>query len=99
MVKILTTLLEFLGPMTKPEVVYSANSKELKDAKQELGSLLASSTPHIPQTSGIAENCVRKVKEATSCLLDQSGLSHAFWCDAMRCFCFLKNITTIGAVL
>ena len=80
---------QFFCPGVTPEVVYSDNSEELKYAKKALGMLFpATSTPHIPQTNSIAENCVRKVKEGTACSLTQSGLTHQFWCDAMDCFCF-----------
>lgn len=87
----------FLGPGVKPKLIYSDNSGELSKAAVQLGCPHDTCTPHVPQTNGIAENCVRQVKEGTSCLLLQSGLSRKFWDDAMRCCCFSRAITDILA--
>ena len=67
--------LMFLGPDTKPKAYYSDNAAEIKAAVVALGVPPSTCTPHIPQTNGIAENCVRKVSEGTACLLLQSGFS------------------------
>ena len=40
----------------------------------------------------MAERAVRKVKEGTACTLVQSGFDEAWWGEAMKCFCFLKNV-------
>ena len=50
-------------------------------------------TPHRPQTNGIAERAVRRVKEGTRCALVQSGLSMQWWREAMACYCFIFNVT------
>ena len=65
----------FLGPGVEPKHVYTDNSKEFKLALQELNFIHDTSTPHRPQTNGIAERAVRRVKEGTSCALYQSGLT------------------------
>ena len=65
---------KFLRPGVIPKAIYSDSSKEVEKAVHGLGSLPATCTPHIPQTDGIADNSVRRVKEGTSCLLTQSGL-------------------------
>ena len=44
------------------------------------------------ETKGFAENEVRRVKEGTSALLVQSGLSETRWREAMECFCCFRNI-------
>ena len=94
----LLALQHFLGPNVVPKLVYSDNSGELSLAVKLLGGLPDTCTPHVPQTNGIAENCVRKVKEGTSCLILQSGLSPKFWDDAMKCFCFTRNVTDILSI-
>ena len=81
----------FLGPRTTPKAYFSDNAAEIKSAVVALGCPPASCTPHVPQTSGIAENCVRKVSEGTACLLLQPGFSAHWWSDAMQCFCFSRN--------
>ena len=87
--------LMFLGPDTKPKAYYSDNAAEIKASVVALGIPPSTSTPHIPQTNGIAENCVRKVSEGTACLLLQSGFSSHWWSDAMQCFCFSRNVTDL----
>ena len=84
----------FLGPGVEPKHVYTDNSKEFKLALQELKFIHDTSTPHRPQTNGIAERAVRRVKEGTSCALHQSGLTDKWWKPAMKCFCFLHCVVT-----
>ena len=52
-------------------------------------------TPHRPQTNGIAERAVRRVREGTRCAQVQSGLTELWWREAMNCFCFLYNVTDL----
>ena len=52
-------------------------------------------TAHRPQTNGIIERAVRVVKEGTSCVMVQSGLDEKWWPEAMNCFCFLRNVSTV----
>ena len=92
-----TALQFFHGPNVVPKLLYSDNSGELGLAIKLMGGIPDTCTPHVPQTNGIAENCVRKVKEGTACLLLQSGLSINFWDEAMKCFCFTRNVTDILA--
>ena len=65
---------------------------------KDLGFSADTSTPHRPQTNGIAERAVRRVKEGTSCTLNQSGLNEDWWGEAMLCFCFLRNIRDLLVV-
>ena len=46
-------------------------------------------TPGRSETNRIAVN---DVKEGTSALLFQSGLSEKWWGEAVECFCYLRNI-------
>ena len=50
------------------------------------------STPHRSETNGIAERAVRRVKEGTSSVLSQSGLSESWWADSMECYTYLRNV-------
>ena len=63
----------FLGPGVKPLHVYTDNSKEFEKAMEELQVPHDTSTPYRPQTNGVAERAVRRVKEGTSAVLVQSG--------------------------
>ena len=38
---------------------------------------------------------MRVVKEGTSCVMVQSGLAEKWWPEAMNCFCFLRNVSTV----
>ena len=64
----------FLGPDVKAKHVYSDNSREFKKALKELGFSHDTSTPHHPESNGVAERAVRRVREGTSACLVQSGL-------------------------
>ena len=52
---VLRAFQSFFGPDHQPKVIYSDNSGELMLACKRLGYLHATSTPHLPQTNGIAE--------------------------------------------
>ena len=85
-------LIEFYVGDSKPKKIYSDNAPELVKACTELEYPHDTNTPHRPQSNGVCERCVRKVKEGTKCVLLQSGLHPLWWCWAMRCSCFLYNI-------
>ena len=75
--------------------MYTDNSKEFIAAMKELKISHDTSTPYRPQTNGVAERAVRKVKEGTSAVLTQSGWAEIMWAEAMTCYCFLKNVVDI----
>ena len=84
--------LRFLGTETQAKYVYTDNSPEFEKAIDDSGFPHDTSTPYRPETNGIAERAVRRVKEGTTCTLIQAGLTHKWWDLAMECFCFLRNI-------
>ena len=67
----------FLGPEMGAKHVYTDNSGEFIRALDELELSHDTSTPYRPQTNGIAERAVRRVKEGTACTLAQSGFNDA----------------------
>ena len=77
--------MKFLDPTKKPKVIYTDNSFELGMSCEE-------STPRRSETSGIAERAIRRVKEGTSAVMLQSGLSNEWWADSKACYCDLRNI-------
>ena len=94
--EVVRDLQRFLGPQVKPQHVYTDNSKEFVKALKDLNWPNDTSTPHRPQTNGIVERAVRVVKEGTSCVMVQSGLAEKWWPEAMNCFCFLCNVSTVS---
>ena len=60
------SLQKFLEPEEKPKVIYTDNSLEFGKACEDLSWNHCTSTPHRPQTNGIAEKAARRVKEGTS---------------------------------
>ena len=85
----------FLGPQTQAKHMYTDNSLELEKALRELKIDHDTSTPHRPQTNGVAERAARRVKEGTSCTLNQSGWNDEWWSFAMSCYCFLRNVVDL----
>ena len=88
-------LRRFLGPQTKAKYGYTDNSKEFKKAFEDLDIVHDTSTPHRPETNGVAERAVRRVKEGTPCALVQSGLLEIWWVFAMECYCYLRNVVDL----
>ena len=77
----------------KIETFYSDNAAEIaKAVRQVRWKLAPTSTPGDPQSNGVAENCVGRVKAGTKALLAQSGLHRTFWEDAAPAFCNESNL-------
>ena len=68
------------------------SSLEFGKSCEDLSWNHCTSTPHRPETNGIAERAVRRVKEGTSSVLSQSGLGNEWWAGSMDCYCYLRNI-------
>ena len=75
-----------------PDHVYTDNSKEFSKAMQDLNWCRDTSTPYRPETNGVVERAVRRVKEGTASALFQSGFPEEWWDEAMTCYCFLHNV-------
>ncbi len=71
---------------------HSDNAPELIAAARRLGWRRTTSAPGTPQTNGIAERMVRKVKEGTRAALIQSGLDPSWWRFASRHYTLCRNI-------
>ena len=57
---------------------------------------LSTATPGMPQTNGVAENCVRRTKEGGGCGIVQSGFNpRTFWPEAGEHYFFSTNIAII----
>ena len=55
------------------------------------------STPHRPETNGITERAVRRAKEGSSAVFQQSGLDEKWWADPLDCCCHLRNVQDLLA--
>ena len=73
-------------------MIYTDISLEFGKACEDLSWNHCASTPHRPETNGIAERAVRRVKEGTSAVLLQSGLDETWWAGSVECYCFLRNV-------
>ena len=91
-------LQRFMGPGNKPKYIYTDGSHEFEKAAKELGWLHDESSPYRPETNGVAERGVRRVKEGTAAILVQSGFDEHWWDQAMVCYCFLRNIIDLHTI-
>ena len=76
-------------------LMYSDNAKEIIEACSELTLRHDTSVAHQPQTNGISEASIKRVKEGRSCQLMHCGLNYRYWNEAGQCFTFLHNVTYI----
>ena len=65
---------KFLEPSHKPKVIYADNSSECGKSCEDLSWNHRTSIPHRSEKNGIAARAVRRVKEGTSAVLQQSGV-------------------------
>ena len=73
----------FCGPKDRIASFYCDNAPELVSAARALKWRLSTATTGMPQTNGVAENCVRRTKEGGGCGKVQSGFNAAtFWPEA-----------------
>ncbi len=86
-----------VGPKGRVQSFYCDNAPELISAANALKWRLATATTGMPQTNGVAENCVRRCKEGGGCAIVQSGLNPAIVLPlAEEHFCFANNIAIVG---
>ena len=88
---------KFFESSQKPKVIDIDNSLEFGKSCKDLSWNHRTSTPHRSETNGIAERDVRRVKEGTSAVLQQSGLDEKWWVVSMECFCYLRKIQDLVA--
>ena len=89
-----TALQHFVGK-AKVKLLYSDGSGELDAASRTMEIPHDVSTPQRPQNNGVAERAVRRVIEGTRCCLLQSGLTHQWWREAMRAYCYNRNASDV----
>ena len=88
---------KFFESSQKPKVIDIDNSLEFGKSCEDFSWNHRTSTPHRSETNGIAERDVRRVKEGTSAVLQQSGLDEKWWVVSMECFCYLRNVQDLVA--
>jgi hypothetical protein len=87
-----------MGPGSKPKYICTDGSQDFEKAAKDLGWLHDESNPYRPETNGVAERAVRRVKEGTAATLVQSGFDESWWDEAMVCFCFLRNVVDLHTI-
>ena len=84
----------FLEPSAKPTVIYIGSSLEFGIACEKSSWNHCTSKPHLPETNGIVERTVRRIKEGTSAVLLQSGPVAS---SCVECQCNLRNVQDLLA--
>ncbi len=84
---------EFLRSDDKVENCWTDNAPELAQAARESDYRHHRSADNRPQSNGVAERAMRRILEGTRSTLHRSGMDHAYWHLAMRCFCANSNFT------
>ena len=81
--------------MKKVKSIYADNAPESYVTAKRLGWSFPSATPGQPQSNGLAERMVRRVKEGGRACLVQSGLTREWWAYACAFFCFARNVNVV----
>ena len=68
----------------EPTVVHAVSSFKFVEACEDLCWNHWTSTPHRPETGGVAEREVKTIKNGTCIVLVQSGLDEQCWADAIE---------------
>ena len=76
------SFLDWEGPDEHVKSFHCDNGSELLAPAKAMGWRTRTSTPGVPQTNGLADRMVRKVKEGTRANIIQSGLSSKWWPEA-----------------
>ena len=78
-----SALNRMVGKNDTVKLFYTDSSGELIAAARALQLRHDTCTPNRPQTNGVAEAAVQRVKEGTRAVLLASGLGHHWWAEAM----------------
>ena len=76
-------------------LLYADNAEEYSAAARALKWRLETCTPGEKRTNGLAEQCVRSVKDGGRKNMLQAGLAYAWWPWAVRHWCFARNVKTV----
>ncbi len=85
----------FAGPTDHKYRFYCDNAPELITSARACKWRLATATPGMPQTNGVAERSVRTVREGGGCGIVQSSYNPTWWPEAGEHFCFASNIAIV----
>jgi len=93
---IVEAMQDFTKPTDNIQQFYCDNGGELESASRQLGWRRPTSTPGVPQTNGLAERCIRKVKEGGASGVVQSGFKGKWWWKyADKHYTAFKNIAIV----
>ena len=94
----LKAMRHFQGPDRKPIHLHADNWPAINSAAAQMGWFNSHSMPGVPQSNGLAERMIRRVKEGGRSNLVQSGLPYAWWPYAVTHHCAARNIQTVDNV-
>lgn len=74
-------------------------NKEFTSFLNNCGIRHETTVPYTPQQNGVAERANRTIVEKVRCMLNDAGLSKAFWAEAVQTAVYLKNRAPTRAVM
>ena len=90
--KVRSSMCDFAGEESVT-YFYSDGERDLISAARSLGWKGDTSTPHRPQSNGIAEEKVKRVLYSARALLENAGLEPKWWPYAVKAYCMGHNTT------
>ena len=90
---------DFIKPIDDVQQFWCDNGGERESASRKMGWRMPTFTPGVPQTNGLAERCVRKVKEGGAFGVVQGGFKGKWWWKYSANHCIVRRTLPLLTVI